>query len=66
MTVWIVPEFDRELWAVCLFWLQGGKHDEALTDKSLACSSPRGGRLDPPPFGGEGDQQNPRAYSITH
>ena len=28
-----MPEFDREGWAVSLFWLQGGKHDEAPTDK---------------------------------
>ena len=33
MTIWIMPEFDREGWAVCLFWLQGGKHNETPTDK---------------------------------
>ena len=22
MTFWIIPEFDRQEWAVCLFWLQ--------------------------------------------
>ena len=25
MTLWIMPEFDREMRAVCQFWLQGGK-----------------------------------------
>ena len=48
MTVWIMPEFDKEGWAVCLFWLQGGKHDEAPTDKKSCSSSPRGGPSDPP------------------
>ena len=48
MTIWIMPEFDREGCSVCLFWLQGGKHDEAPTDKNLTCSSPCGGPLDSP------------------
>ena len=25
ITLWIIPEFDREGGAVCQFWLQGGK-----------------------------------------
>ena len=25
ITLWIMPEFDREGRAVCQFWLQGGK-----------------------------------------
>ena len=33
MTIWIMAEFDREGWAVCLFWLQGGKHNETPTDE---------------------------------
>ena len=48
MTIWIMPEFDREGWAVCLFWLQGGKHNETPTEKNLACLSPHGGPSDPP------------------
>ena len=33
-----MPEFDREGWAVCLFWLQGGKHNETPTEKKqLVC-----------------------------
>ena len=34
MTFWIIPEFDREGWAVCLFWLQGGKHNEAPKEEN--------------------------------
>ena len=26
-----MPEFDREGWTVCLFWLEGGKHNETPT-----------------------------------
>ena len=33
MTFWIMPEFDRDGWGVCLFWLQGGKDNETPTDK---------------------------------
>ena len=33
MTLWIMPEFDREGRAVCQFWLQGGKHNVTPTDK---------------------------------
>ena len=45
---WIKPEFDRQGWAVCLFWLQGGKHDEALTDRNSRLTEPQqGGPLDP-------------------
>ena len=32
-TFWIMPEFDREGWAVCLFCLQDGKRNETPTDK---------------------------------
>ena len=28
-----MPELDREGGAVCLFWLQGSKHNETPTDK---------------------------------
>ena len=34
MTFWIIPEFDREGWAVFLFWLQGGKHNEAPKEEN--------------------------------
>ena len=33
MTIWIIPEFDREGRAVCQFWHQGGIHSETPTDK---------------------------------
>ena len=34
MTIWIMPESDREGWPVCLFWLQGGKHNEPADKKT--------------------------------
>ena len=43
MTIWIMPEFNTEGWAVCLFWLQGGKHDEAFTDKKSRLLKPSWG-----------------------
>ena len=33
MTIWIIPESDREARAVCQIWLQGGIHNETPTDK---------------------------------
>ena len=51
MTVWIIPESDREGGAVCQFWLQGGKHNETPTDKNLVwCDPPWGSPCPPPPF----------------
>ena len=32
MTLWMNPEFDKG-WAMCLLWLQGGKRDEATTER---------------------------------
>ena len=32
-TIRIIPEFDREGLAVCLFWLESGQHNETPTDK---------------------------------
>ena len=51
MTAWTMPKFDREGWAVCLFWLQGGKHNEAPTDKKsgLLDQAPMGDFRTPPP-----------------
>ena len=40
MTIWIMPEFDRKGMAVCLFWLQGGKHDKAPTDRNSRLLEP--------------------------
>ena len=37
-----MPEFDREGRAVCLFWLQGGKHNETSTNKKKCVHIPRG------------------------
>ena len=33
MTIWIIPESDREGRVVCQIWLQGGRHNETPTDK---------------------------------
>ena len=52
MTIWIMPEFDTEGRAVCLFWLQGGKHNKTPTEKkTLPFQSPpplfkKGGKKD--------------------
>ena len=35
-----MPIFDIKGWAVCLFWLQGGKHDKAPTDKNSRLLEP--------------------------
>ena len=52
MTVWTMPEFDREGWAVCLFWLQGGKYNETPTNKKKTnpYESPLGTFGPPSPF----------------
>ena len=51
MTIFNMPEFDREGWAVCLFWLQGGKHNETPTDKKkLVRTRVPLGNLQTPPF----------------
>ena len=45
MTLWIMPEFDREGRAVCQFWLQSDKRNETPTDKNksfMALESPWG------------------------
>ena len=58
MTVWIIPESDREGGAVCQFWLQGGKHNETPTDKNLVWCDPR---APPPPLGRkEGTLSSPK------
>ena len=44
ITLWIMPEFDREGRAVCQFWLQGGKHNETPTDKRTGPSRAWGPR----------------------
>ena len=50
MTLWIMPEFDREGRAVCQFWLQGGKHNETPTDKNSPDESHLGDLRTPPLF----------------
>ena len=61
MTIWIISEFDGEGWAVCLFWLQGSKHDEAPTDKKSRLLKPPWGTFGPPLFSkGEGPTGSPR------
>ena len=43
-----MPEFDSKGWAVCLFWLQGGKHDKAPTDRNLSLLKPQLATFGPP------------------
>ena len=52
MTLWIMPEFDREGRAVCQFWLQGGKHNVTPTDKNPSGESHLGELRTPPLLGG--------------
>ena len=40
MTFQMNPEFDRQGWAVCLFWLQGSKHDGVSTDRKTSNPEP--------------------------
>ena len=47
MTVWIIPESDREGRAVCQSWLPGGKHNVTPTNPSG--ESHPGDPLTPPP-----------------
>ena len=50
MTIWIIPEFDRNGLAVCLFWLEGSKHDEAPTNRNPPLIEPQWGTFGPPFF----------------
>ena len=50
MTIWIIPELDRKGWAVCLFWLQGGEHDEAPTDRNSCLIKTEQETFKPPPL----------------
>ena len=60
MTLWIMPESDREGRAVCQFWLQGGKHNETPTDKneSFMALGNLGPPTPPPPPLKEGVRSN--------
>ena len=64
MTIWIMPEFDREGRAVCQFWLQGGKHNVTPTDKNLSAESYLGDLRTPPLLRKEGDYKGPRKNSL--
>ena len=50
MTLWIMPEFDREGREICQFWLQGGKHNVTPTDKNPSDKSRLEDLRTPPPF----------------
>ena len=50
MTIWIIPESEREGRAICQIWLQGGIHNETPTDKRNSSGRPS----PPPPFKKEG------------
>ena len=62
MTIWIMPELDREGRTVCQFWLQGGKHNVTPTDKNPSDESHPGDLLTPPPslLRKEGDYKVPQ------
>ena len=65
MTNWIMPEYDREGWAVCLFWLQGGKHIETPTDKkNLSVRDPPWGTFGPP-FSNKAYRPNAHLFYIV-
>ena len=50
MTVWIMPEFDREGRAVCQFWFQGGKPQWDSHRQNSPGESPLGISGPPPLF----------------
>ena len=60
MTLWIMPEFDREGRAVCQFWLQGGKNNVTPTDKKSVRRESPWGPPDPPFWKKGGDYKVPR------
>ena len=63
MTLWIMPEFDREGRAVCQFWLQAANHNETPTDKNSPGESPLGYLRTPTLFrekGGDGTLGSPK------
>ena len=60
MTLWIMPEFDREGRGVCQFWLQGGKHNATPTEKTTRPSRTPLGTSGPPPKEKGGDSKVPR------
>ena len=43
-----MPEFNRKGLAVFPFWLEGGKHDEAPTDRNSHLLEPQWGTVGPP------------------
>ena len=61
MTIWIMPELDREGRTVCQFWLQSGKHNVIPTDKNSSDESHPGDLLTPPSLlRKEGDYNVPK------
>ena len=51
MTIWIIPESDREGSAVCQIWLPGGIYNETPTDKKNSSGlEPAWGPLGPLPL----------------
>ena len=50
MTIWIIPESDREGRAVCQIWLQVGIHNETTRDKRNSSRRKPLGDLQYPPF----------------
>ena len=51
MTIWIIPESDREGMGICQSCLQGGINNETTTDKRTRLDeSPPWGPLGPAPF----------------
>ena len=60
MTIGIMLESDREGRAVCLFWLQSGKHNVTPTDKNLSDESHPGDLLTTHLLRKEGDYKVPQ------
>ena len=66
MTLWIMPESNREGRAVCQFWLQFGKHNETPTDKRIRPLRAPLGTSGPPTFREKGgDSKVPEKQSKT-
>ena len=67
MTLWILPEFNREGSAFCKFSLQVGKHNETPTDKGIRRQEPPWGPKDPPLLGRkEGTLRQPKNINLEN
>ena len=58
MTIWIMPELDREGSEFCQFWLQGGIHNETPADKKNSSNREPSWERSPPPLQGRNEGAN--------